>query len=65
MTSPGALRGQEVRQRLLRAAIELIGERGWSAVSTRVLAERAGVTPASCTTTSPRCGTCCPRRLSA
>jgi AcrR family transcriptional regulator len=40
-----AARGQEVRGRLLAAAIELIPERGWSAVSTRVLAERAGVTP--------------------
>ncbi len=29
--------------RLLAAAAELIPERGWSAVSTRVLAERAGV----------------------
>jgi len=34
-----------VRQRLLAAAAELIPERGWTAVSTRVLAERAGVTP--------------------
>jgi AcrR family transcriptional regulator len=34
-----------VRQRLLAAAVELIPERGWTAVSTRVLAERAGVTP--------------------
>ncbi|WP_425427102.1 TetR/AcrR family transcriptional regulator [Actinophytocola xinjiangensis] len=40
-----AVRGQEVRQRLLAAAAELIPERGWTAVSTRVLAERAGVTP--------------------
>ncbi len=45
MNSPAAARGREVRQRLLAAAAELIGERGWSAVSTRVLAERAGVTP--------------------
>lgn len=37
--------GEEVRQRLLVAAVQLIPERGWSAVSTRVLAERAGVTP--------------------
>lgn len=36
-------RGREVRQRLLAAAVELIAERGWAAVSTRVLAERAGV----------------------
>ncbi|MBN6038534.1 TetR/AcrR family transcriptional regulator [Amycolatopsis sp. 195334CR] len=45
MTSPAAERGQEVRERLLAAAVELIPERGWPAVSTRVLAERAGVTP--------------------
>ncbi|WP_207921429.1 TetR/AcrR family transcriptional regulator [Micromonospora sp. KC721] len=40
-----AQRGQEVRQRLLRAATELIVERGWTAVTTRVLAQRAGVAP--------------------
>jgi AcrR family transcriptional regulator len=45
MTSPAAERGHQVRQRLLAAAVELIPERGWTAVSTRVLAERAGVTP--------------------
>lgn len=45
MTSPAAARGREVRQRLLAAAVELIPERGWAAVSTRVLAKRAGVTP--------------------
>lgn len=45
MTSPAAEHGREVRQRLLAAAVELIPERGWAAVSTRVLAERAGVTP--------------------
>lgn len=45
MASPAVARGREVRQRLLTAAAELIPERGWSAVSTRVLAERAGVTP--------------------
>ncbi|MEH1130400.1 TetR/AcrR family transcriptional regulator [Micromonospora sp. CPCC 206061] len=38
-------RGRVVRARLLAAARELIGELGWSAVSTRVLAERAGVRP--------------------
>jgi len=32
-----------VRERLLHAATELIAEKGWGAVSTRVLAERAGV----------------------
>jgi len=41
--STSADRGREVRFRLLAAATELIAERGWSAVSTRVLAERAGV----------------------
>jgi AcrR family transcriptional regulator len=36
-------RGREVRQRLLAAAAELISERGWTAVTTRAVAERAGV----------------------
>lgn len=45
MSSPAAVRGRAVRQRLLAAAVELVPERGWSAVSTRLLAERAGVTP--------------------
>ncbi|TNC22996.1 TetR/AcrR family transcriptional regulator [Amycolatopsis alkalitolerans] len=45
MTSPAAVRGREVRQKLLAAAVELIPERGWTAVSTRILADRAGVTP--------------------
>ena len=45
MTGPAAARGREVRQRLLLAAAELIPQRGWAAVSTRILAERAGVTP--------------------
>lgn len=38
-------RGREVRRKLLSAATELIPELGWNAVSTRVLAERAGVAP--------------------
>ncbi|MQA98402.1 MAG: TetR family transcriptional regulator [Streptosporangiales bacterium] len=38
-----AERGEEVRRRLLAAAAELIAEHGWSAVRTRMLAERAGV----------------------
>ncbi|MDR7300341.1 TetR/AcrR family transcriptional regulator [Haloactinomyces albus] len=38
-----AERGREVRQKLLAAAAELIPELGWNAVTTRVLAERAGV----------------------
>ncbi|WP_282784372.1 MULTISPECIES: TetR/AcrR family transcriptional regulator [unclassified Nocardia] len=45
MVSPAAMRGHEVRERLRRTAVTLIPERGWSAVSTRVLAERAGVNP--------------------
>ncbi|MET8868075.1 TetR/AcrR family transcriptional regulator [Nonomuraea sp. NPDC004580] len=45
MRSPAAERGRAVRERLLNAAAELIPERGWTAVSTRTLAERAGVTP--------------------
>jgi AcrR family transcriptional regulator len=43
MTS--AQRGHEVRQRLLGAAAELIAERGWAAVSTRAVADRAGLAP--------------------
>lgn len=38
-------RGRDVRQRLLCAATELIPQLGWTAVSTRLLAERAGVAP--------------------
>ncbi len=38
-------RGRDVRLQLLSTAAELIGELGWNAVSTRILAERAGVTP--------------------
>jgi AcrR family transcriptional regulator len=38
-------RGREVRLQLLSAAAELIAELGWNAVSTRILAKRAGVTP--------------------
>jgi AcrR family transcriptional regulator len=45
VNSPAVARGQVVRRRLLEAATELVPERGWSAVSTRILAERAGVTP--------------------
>lgn len=44
-TRTSAERGREVRQRLLETAAALVPELGWSAVSTRVLAERAGVTP--------------------
>jgi AcrR family transcriptional regulator len=35
--------GQDVRGRLLQAAAELIPQHGWGAVSTRMIAERAGV----------------------
>jgi AcrR family transcriptional regulator len=45
MGSPAAVRGEAVRRRLPAAALELVPERGWPAVSTRVIAERAGVTP--------------------
>ncbi|ADD43548.1 TetR/AcrR family transcriptional regulator [Stackebrandtia nassauensis] len=38
-----AQRGHEVRRRLLAATVALIGEKGWNAVSTRMVAERAGV----------------------
>ncbi len=38
-------RGRQVRLQLLSAAGELIAERGWTAVSTRILAERANVAP--------------------
>jgi AcrR family transcriptional regulator len=41
--STAADRGRAVRQRLLGAAAALIAERGWAAVSTRMVAERAGV----------------------
>lgn len=34
-----------MRKRLLVAAVELVPERGWAAVSTRLVAERAGVSP--------------------
>lgn len=40
-----AERGREVRAKLMVAARQLIAERGWSAVSTRNLADRAGVAP--------------------
>ncbi|MEY9213136.1 TetR/AcrR family transcriptional regulator [Thermobifida halotolerans] len=38
-------RGRQTRQRLVAAAIELIPEVGWAAVTTRRVAERAGVRP--------------------
>ena len=45
MAQTAADRGREVRRKLLDAAVGLIAERGWTAVSTRVVAERAGVAP--------------------
>jgi AcrR family transcriptional regulator len=45
VNSPAVARGEAVRARLLDAAAELVPERGWSAVSTRLLADRAGVSP--------------------
>jgi AcrR family transcriptional regulator len=38
-------RGREVRRHLVRTAAELIPELGWNAVSTRILAQRAGLAP--------------------
>lgn len=47
--SPSAVasadRGRAVRDRLLRAASELIPRHGWGAVSTRMIAEQADATP--------------------
>ncbi|NRQ38762.1 TetR/AcrR family transcriptional regulator [Nonomuraea sp. NN258] len=45
MPSASAERGQVTRQRLLEAAIALVGEVGWGGVTTRMVAERAGVAP--------------------
>jgi AcrR family transcriptional regulator len=45
MAETAVSRGREVRRRLVEAARELVPERGWSAVSTRTVAERAGVAP--------------------
>ncbi|MFI6317571.1 TetR/AcrR family transcriptional regulator [Nonomuraea sp. NPDC050556] len=38
-------RGRMTRQRLFDAAVALIGEAGWGNVTTRMVAERAGVAP--------------------
>lgn len=43
--SGGYARGDEVRSRILRAAIELFGEQGFDSASTRAIAARAGVNP--------------------
>ncbi|MQA17083.1 MAG: TetR family transcriptional regulator [Pseudonocardiaceae bacterium] len=45
MAVTAAERGRDVRRRLLTAAAELIPEVGWNSVSTRLLAQRAGVAP--------------------
>ncbi|WP_182907440.1 TetR/AcrR family transcriptional regulator [Microbispora sp. H13382] len=45
MTEASADRGRTTRQRLLGAAAALIAEVGWGGVSTRMVAERAGVAP--------------------
>jgi AcrR family transcriptional regulator len=41
----GYARGDEVRSRILLAAIELFGEQGFASASTRAIAARAGVNP--------------------
>ncbi|GAA2353316.1 TetR/AcrR family transcriptional regulator [Nonomuraea africana] len=46
MAEASAERGRATRQRLLQAAVPLVGEVGWGAVTTRLVAERAGVNPA-------------------
>ncbi|WP_280391313.1 TetR/AcrR family transcriptional regulator [Nocardia brasiliensis] len=40
-----AEQGQETRAKLMAAAVEVIAEHGWGAVTTRMVAERAGVRP--------------------
>ncbi|MEE1942555.1 TetR/AcrR family transcriptional regulator [Streptomyces sp. TRM 70361] len=45
MTPTAAERGQETRTRLLDAAARLIVEEGWGAVTTRKVADRAGLRP--------------------
>ncbi|WLE60576.1 CerR family C-terminal domain-containing protein [Burkholderia plantarii] len=42
-SSSGYARGDETRQRIIEAAIELFGERGFAGASTRDIAARAGV----------------------
>src|ERR1700742_4714516 len=43
--SGGYARGDEVRGRILRAAIMLFGEQGFASASTRAIAAKAGVNP--------------------
>ncbi|MEU8198313.1 TetR/AcrR family transcriptional regulator [Microbispora amethystogenes] len=45
MAEASADRGRTTRQRLLEAAAALIAEVGWGGVTTRMVAERAGVAP--------------------
>ncbi|MGC1210977.1 MAG: TetR/AcrR family transcriptional regulator [Micromonospora sp.] len=45
MTPTAAERGRETRGQLLDAAAQLVGEEGWGGVTTRKVAERAGVRP--------------------
>jgi AcrR family transcriptional regulator len=47
-SEPGAPagRGRATRQRISAAAVELVAELGWDAVTTRAVAARAGVNPA-------------------
>ncbi|TMR93541.1 TetR/AcrR family transcriptional regulator [Nonomuraea basaltis] len=45
MAEAAVVRGQATRQRLLEAAVQLVGEAGWNAVTTRMVAERAQVAP--------------------
>jgi AcrR family transcriptional regulator len=45
IAQPAAARGAATRDALLDAAATLIPERGWTAVTTRAVAERAGVRP--------------------
>ncbi|MFR9752365.1 TetR/AcrR family transcriptional regulator [Nocardia sp. 004] len=40
-----AEQGRETRARLMDAAVELIADRGWGAVTTRLVADRAGLRP--------------------
>ncbi|MEU2281073.1 TetR/AcrR family transcriptional regulator [Streptomyces sp. NPDC013178] len=44
-TTDSATRGEQTRARLFDAAVHLIAEEGWGAVTTRKIAERAGVRP--------------------
>ena len=43
MEQKAVVRGQRTREALCRAAVALVAERGWGGVSTRLVAERAGV----------------------